>query len=723
MTLSQQAVKSETTMTSNRRCLADMLIPRRTAIHAIAIFFLGALATSAWADEGLWTFDNFPAARLKAAYGVDIDKRWLDHVMGAEVRLSNGCSASLVSSTGLVLTANHCISEYVEELSGPKHDYYNDGYVAADQDDEKRAVGLSAEVLISITDVTPQIRRAESGLSGDALVKAHTETITTLERNGCADSDASRCQVVDFYQGAQYKLYKYRKYDEIRLVFSPGVSAASFGNGEFPPYHFDAAFVRLYQKGAPAQTPTHLKWDSSAPRPGELVFVAGNPRRSERALTFSQLKTEHDFSLPYELVQSAELIGRLTRFSEESTENKTASQFELFDVTNYYGYLLDLLTNTLGNESFFAKKAAEEADFRSKTGPDLQAQWAAIAKAEQRRRDLGLAYDYLVSGPSLSGGPASELFSYAHTLVWGAIERAKPSAERMPGYMDSQLPLREKSLFENPPIYIPLEQLQLEDWLSRVRDYLAPDDPAAMVLLDHESPEVIAARLSQSKLGDVNLRRQLWNGGLAAIQASNDPMIRYVLRIEPAARAMDAKWKEAVTGPEARAAGIIAQARLKIDGTNLYPDANGTLRLSYGMIEGLTQDGKSIGPFSTFGGLYQHATGYNPYKLNSRWRAAENKLNPKTVLDMSTTNDTINGNSGSPMLNARGEVIGVFGGGNTSAMGGDYAYDPKLNRAYGVTSVAITEALLNIYDAKNLVKELSLTASQSFIQKKPKLRL
>jgi hypothetical protein len=679
---------------------------RFTFVYMIAIVLAGAITTQAWADEGFWTLDNFPAARVKAAYGVGIEGRWLDHIKGAEVRLSNGCSASLVSSTGLVLTANHCISEYVQRLSSPGQDDYNDGYVAADRREEKRADGLTADVLISIADVTARVLHAESGLSGDALVKARMEIISKLEKDGCYGDAASQCQVVDFYHGGQYKLYKYREYKDVRLVFSPGASAAGFGNKEFPPLKFDAAFVRLYQEGAPAQTPDHLKWDNSAPRAGELVFLAGNPRISERALTLSQLQTERDFSLPYELVQSAELIGRLTRFSEESAKNKLESQFELFDVTNFYRYDLDLLM-ILNNESFFAGKAAEEADLSSKAGPALQSQLSAIARAEQARRHLDLAYHDLVGGPSLSGGPASGLFSYARTLVRGAIERSKPPEERLPGYVDSQLPLREKSLTDGQPVYAPLEQLQLEDWLTRVREYLPPNDPTAMLLLEHESPEEIAAQLSQSKLGDVNLRRQLWEGGLTAIRASNDPMIQYMLRIEPAVGAMDAKWGETVTEPETGAAGIIAQARFRVYGTKLYPDANRTLRLSYGQIDGLTHDGESAEPFSTFGSLFQHATGHDPYKLNPRWLAAENNLNPSTVFDMSTTNDTINGNSGSPMMNSCGEVIGVFGGGNTFAMGGDYGYDPKLNRAYGVTAAAISEALEKVYGADILAKELA----------------
>ena len=623
--------------------------------------------------------------------------------MKASVRLPNGCSASLVSSTGLVLTNNHCVSECAQGISDASHDYYTDGFVATGKWDEKRCSNLSAEVLISVTDVTPQVNHVGLGLDGAALLKAHKDAMEGIEKKECLGDPSNRCQVTEFYHGGQYKLFKYRNYDDVRLAFSPGASASLLGGNEFPPYNFDAAFLRVYDKGRPASTPDHLRWNSSAPRAGELVFVAGSPRVSERQLTVSQLQTERDMSLPYELIQAAELIGRLVRFGEESKENGGASEYQLYDLKNHYGYILDLQM-ALTNESFFAKKVNEENNLRSKAGPTVQAQFSAIAQAEQARRNEALAYQYLVNGPS------SELFKYARILVRGAIERSKPSVERLSSYSDSQLPAREQQLFNHQTVYAPLEQLQLEFWLDAASQYLDAGNPTIAVLLGNEAPQELSARLSQSKLGDETLRQQLWKGGLAAIQASNDPMIRYVLQIEPATRASQTKWEDTVTGPETRAAGVIDQARFKIYGTSVYPDANRTLRLSYGKIEGLDYDGKSIGPFTTFGDLYQHATGHDPYRLDQRWLAAKSKLNPNTVLNMSTTNDGINGNSGSPLVNARGEVIGAFCGGNDFAMGGDYGYDPKLNRAVAVSAAAVMEVLVKVYADNNLARELEASA-------------
>ncbi|MBE7218259.1 MAG: S46 family peptidase [Caulobacteraceae bacterium] len=656
----------------------------------------------------MWTFDNFPSARVKAEYGVTIDKPWLDHVMGAAVRLSVGCSASEVSPTGLVLTNNHCVAECAQDLSDPQHDYFTHGYVAATGGEERKCAGMVAEVLTSITDVTPQVTGAGQGLSGAALIKARTAATSTLEQQGCGGDPATRCQVVDLYHGGQYKLYKYRKYNDVRLVFSPGFAAAFFGgdpdNFNFPRYDLDSAFVRLYDKGSPAATPGHLKWNASTPRAGEPVFVAGNPGGTDRQLTVSQLQTQRDMTLMYALVQLAERRGRLIRFGEETPENKRIAQDDLFGIENSYKVVFGR-QQALNDPSFFAKKVAEETDLRGKAGAPVQPDWTAIAQAEQARRDQYLPYSYVERGPS------SDLFDYARTLVRGAAERAKPSADRLPGYADSQLPLREKALFDSKPVYPSLEQLQLEFWLSKAREYMTADDPNTALLLGRDSPEQLSAQLAQSKLGDAALRKRLWEGGMAAIQASDDPMIRYVLRIDPAARAIRARWEETVAGPETRAAEAIAKARFAAYGTSLYPDATFTLRLSYGKIDGWTYRGRTIAPFTDFAGLYQRATGQEPFKLDPRWAAAQSKLNPNTVFDISTTNDIIGGNSGSPLINARAEVIGAIFDGNIHSLGGDYGYDPKLNRAVAVSAAAVSEALVKVYGADALAKELAASAT------------
>jgi hypothetical protein len=668
------------------------------------------LSSPARADEGMWTFDNFPIAAVNAKYGTHIDQAWLDHVRGASARLSTGCSSSVVTGTALVLTNNHCVAGCAQDISDKAHDYFTHGYVAKGREEERKCAGMQAEILSAITDVTPQMQGAGKGLAGEALVKARTAASATIEKQGCGDDPKFRCQVVELYHGGQYKLYKYRKYSDVRLVFSPGVQAAFFGgdpdNFNFPRYDLDSAFVRLYENGKPVATPDHLKWNASAPTAGEPVFVAGNPGGTDRQLTVPQLETQRDLQIPMTLVQYSELRGRLIRFSEESAENKRIAQDLLFGLENSYKVYFGRLFALNGGD-LLAKKRADEAALRSKVpalglGGDFGDPWATIAGAQNDYRALYLPYRFVEGGPT-----GSDLFGYARDLVRAAAERQKPSAERLPGYADSQLPLLEKEVLDVKPVEPALEQQLLEFWLSKSREYLTADNQYTHLLLGRDSPEDLSAKLAQSRLGDPAVRKALWDGGLAAVQASNDPMIQYVLRIDPEARKLRTEWNNRVTGPIASASEKIAKARFAAYGDKVYPDATFTLRLSYGKIDGWTYNGTTVPPFTYFKGLSERATGKPPFDLDPRWVAAMSSLNPNTVFDISTTNDIIGGNSGSPLINAKGEVIGAVFDGNIHSLGGDYGYDPVLNRAVAVSTAAVSEALRKVYHADALANELA----------------
>ncbi len=668
-----------------------------------------AVAGHAFADEGMWTFDNFPAAKVKAAYGVEITPAWLDHVRGAAVRLSVGCSASVVTAEGLVLTNNHCVADCAQNLSVPGKDYFKTGYLAAKREDEKTCPGMQAEILTAITDVTPRMLAAGAGLTGQALVKARTAVSSIIEKESCPDPKTFRCQVVDLYHGGQYKLYRYRKYSDVRLVFSPGVQTAFFGgdpdNFNFPRYDLDSAFVRLYEDGRPVVTADHLHWSSTTPKAGEAVFVAGNPGGTDRQLTVSQLETQRDLTIPLTLAQLSELRGRLIRFGEESPEHKRMAGELLFGLENGYKVYFGR-QEALNDPALLAEKRESEADLKAKAapkmGPAFGDPWGEIGQAQQALAALYVPYRQVERGPS-----GSKLFGYAKELVRAAQEREKPSADRLPGYADSQLPLLEHEVLDVEPVDAPLEQLTLEFWLSKSREYLTADDPNTKLLLGRDSPEALSAKLATSKLGDVAVRKALWDGGLKAIQASDDPMIQYVLRIDPAARILRTAYDEKVAGPVTQASEKIAKARFAVYGDSLYPDATFTLRLSYGAIAGWTYRGRTVEPFTTFKGLYERATGQDPFELDPRWVAAEGKLNPNTIFDISTSNDIIGGNSGSPLIDAKGDVIGAVFDGNIHSLGGDYGYDGAINRGVSVSTGAVTEALQKVYGADELVKELT----------------
>lgn len=676
--------------------------------RALALMSLAALAlapVAAMADEGMWTFDNFPSAKVKGAYGVTIDQAWLDHVRGAAVRLAGGCSASVVTKDGLVLTNNHCIVECAQNFSSEGKDYFKSGYSVARREDEKTCPGYQAEILLGITDVTQRVLAAGAGLSGEALVKARTAVSANIEKEGCGDDKTLRCQVVRLYQGGQYKLYKYHKYTDVRLVFSPGVPAAFFGgdpdNFNFPRYDLDCAFVRLYENGKPVSTPNHLVWDAAAPKAGEPVFIAGNPGGTDRQLTVSQLETQRDLTIPLTLVQMAELRGRIIRFGEENPEHKRMAGDLLFGLENSYKVYFGRQF-ALNDKAFLDIKRAQESDLKAKAGPQANDPWAAIAAVQTSQRELYLPYRLVEGGPT-----GSKLYGYAKALVRAAQEREKPSADRLPGFSDTQLPLLERNLLDAEPVDRPLEQLTLEFWLTKVRELLTADDPNTKLILGKDSPEDLSAHLADdSKLADPAVRKALWDGGLKAVEASNDPLIQFVLRTDPSARALRKAWDERVTGPLVQPTEQIAKLRFAAYGDSIYPDATFTLRLSYGNIAGWTERGNPVPPFTYFGGLYERATGKDPFELDARWVAAKDKLNPNTVFDISTTNDIIGGNSGSPLINAKAEVIGAVFDGNIHSLGGDYAYDGTLNRSVAVSTAAITEALDKVYGQRALVAEL-----------------
>jgi hypothetical protein len=683
--------------------------------HLIAAIAAAAfsLSTAAFADEGMWTFDNFPSKAVKAKYGVDIDQAWLDNVRGASVRLSTGCSASAVTKDGLVLTNHHCVRGCAQNLSSAKVDYVKEGFQTASREDEKLCPGMQAEILTTISDVTARVSGAASGKTGQDFVKARDAEIAAVEKEGCAGREKDyRCQVTTLYQGGQYKLYTYRKYSDVRLVFAPEQVMAFFGgdpdNFNFPRYDLDCSFVRLYENGKPAATPAHLKWSTAAPKAGDPVFVSGNPGSTQRLLTAEQLETIRDVALPDTLLLLSEVRGRLIRFGEESAEHARISNEDLFGVENSFKALHGQ-EEALVDPALIVAKRKFDSELRAKVMKDkkLSAEigdpWTDTAKVQADRRALYQPYTYMEA----RAGVLSTLFGDARALVRAAQEKAKPNSERLPEYTDSRLPLLEKRVLDDEPVYPELEAVALEFWLTKLREHLTADAAGTKTFLGKDSPEALAARLSKSKLADAAYRKQLWDGGLAAINASDDPMIRYVLATDDASRAIRKEYETRVTGPSDRAAEKIAKARFAVYGTGNYPDATFSLRLSYGRVEGWNENGTPVAPFTYYRGLWERATGQDPFALAPRWVNAQSKVNLDTVFDFSTDNDIIGGNSGSPAIDAKGQVIGAVFDGNIHSLGGNFGFDDTQNRGVVVSTAAITEALDKVYGAHTMVAELT----------------
>ncbi|MDZ4320771.1 MAG: S46 family peptidase, partial [Phenylobacterium sp.] len=587
--------------------------------------------------------------------------------------------------------------------------------------DELKCPGGTAEILTDIADVTERMHAAGAGLEGQAFTRARDAEAGRIEQEACGGDAGRRCQVVSLYRGGQFKLYTYKKYSDVRLAWAPEDRAATFGgdldNFSFPRFAIDAAFIRLYENDAPAATPTHFRWNADKPVEGTPVFVSGSPGATQRLLTQDQLFTVRDVVLPMDQLLASELRGRLIRFSEESEENAFIAMDPISGIENTYkrgrGRMAALI-----DSQFMATRAAGEADFRRRVAADaalttrIGDPWGELGAVQPVLRELYPAMALLEGGTGVGTTPVgggSQLFLWARTLVRGAQERAKPSAGRLPEYADSRLAAVQSGLFAERPVYPSLEQVRMEWWLSKTREWLTVDDPRMGVLLGVESPESRSARLVEATtLGDPTVRRALWEGGLAAIEASDDPLIRYLLTLQEPTRAVRSDWEARVEAPTARASEQLAAARFAAYGDSVYPDATGTLRLTYGRIEGTDVPGQRWGPFTTFDGLWARATGAAPFNVAPKLLAARGRIDGDTVMNMAVSSDTIGGSSGSPVVNEAGEILGANFDSTVLTQRNAYGYDVKVNRSVIVTTGAVTTALRDVYGMERLVEELGV---------------
>ena len=684
----------------------------RTRLVAAFLAALG-VCSLAHADEGMWTFDAFPTDKMRAAYGWAPDDAWLDRVRGAAVRLTSGCSASFVSKDGLLMTNWHCSLRCAQNVSSVDNDYVKSGYVAAQRDDEKVCPGVQADVLSAILDVSDRVKAAIARASSETITKATNAEIAAIEQDACNDKPKFRCSVVTLYHGGQFKLYTYRKYTDVRLVFIPEQAIGFFGgdpdNFNFPRYCLDVSFLRLYEDGLPVVSPVHLGWRKDVPKVGEPLLIPGNPGSSRRLNTMPELQFGRDAVIPARQLIAAELRGRLYAYSALSDENRRQAADTVFGVENSFkgeqGRWQALL-----DPAFMAKKQKAEDELRAAVAANgqLLAQvgdpWRDVDTAMAANRSIFRRLDMLEA----RAGSISSLFGFARTIVRGADERAKPNGERLPEFTLSSLPLTEKRLLAPKPVYPGLERIGLELWLAKAREWLTVDDPAVRTLLGKESPEGLAERLTTgSALASEEVRKALWTGGKAAVEASTDPLILFMRAIDADARAVRAEYESKVEGPLLKASNRIARARFALSGGSTYPDGTFSPRLTYGKVAGWTHLGRSVAPVTQLGGIFDRATGAYPFELPQRWLEAKSQLKADTPFNMASDHDIIGGNSGSPLIDAQGRVTGAIFDGNSHSLGGVYGYDGALNRSISVATPAIEEALRKIYHAGRIMDEVT----------------
>ncbi|HEX6046783.1 MAG TPA: S46 family peptidase [Pyrinomonadaceae bacterium] len=689
----------------------------------LALFSFSTLHLPAvLADEGMWTFNNVPRAEIKKKYGFEVTDEWLNNVRQASVRFNNGGSGSFVSSNGLVLTNYHIVEDIVGDVSTPEKDYAKDGFLAKTRAEEIKAPSLELNVLMSIEDVTARVNAGvKDGMSDAEAFAARRAAISAIEEES-AKATSLRSDVVTLYQGGQYNLYRYKKYTDVRLVFVPEFQAAFFGgdpdNFNFPRYNIDMALVRVYENDQPVKPAHYFKWSTAGAKEGSLVFVTGHPGSTSRLNTVAHLEELRDTSIPIiiRLLERREAV--LKKYMAMGEEQTRQGQNELNSVQNslkvYRGQLAGLK-----DPAIIARKQKEEAALRKSVAGNPEREkmyggaWDAIANAhktyptyirERRIFDQGAGFN-------------STYFGFARALVRLAAESAKPNNQRLPEYTDARRASLELALYSPAPIHDDFEKLKLTDSLGFMVELLGADHPLVKQVLNGKSPEERASEMiAGTKLKDVAYRKELAAGGQKAIDESTDPMIVVARTIDPKARELRKRYESEVIGVERANYAKIARALFDTEGTKLYPDATFTLRLSYGTVQGYTEHGKKVAPFTTLGGLYARADQFKnkfPYVLPPRWIEKKSALNLNTPFNFVSTNDIIGGNSGSPTINQNGELVGLIFDGNIQSLVGDFMYDGSVNRAISVDSRGMLEVLKKVFDADQIAGELTSNTMSS----------
>src|SRR5712692_8044391 len=644
----------------------------------LPLFIAGTIAfvASAVADEGMWLYNAPPTKQLKEKYNFEPTQQWLEHLQKASVRFNSGGSGSFVSATGLAITKHHVGADALQKFSDEQHNYLRDGFYAKTRADEKKCVDLELNVLMSIEDVTAGVNGAvKPEMTSEKASDVRKAAIAAIEKES-KDKTGLRSDVITLYQGGTYHLYRFKRYDDVRLVFAPEQQIAFYGgdpdNFEYPRFDLDICIFRVYENGQPAKIDNYLKWNSKGPRDDELTFVSGSPGRTDRQLTVDELADTRDRDVPNLLSIFNRREVMLTAWSQRSFENARRARDDLFGDQNnrkrYDGYIAALF-----DPEIWMSIQAREQKLRDAIARDLKlrptsAAYDRIKKAQTEIVRIAPRYDYLEQERPITvgyRGPRAfygTLFKYGRLLIRAIDERSKPNGDRIAEFRDSARESLELDLFSTSPVYDDYEILRLTDSLTDFAEKFGANDPLVKQVLAGKSPHARAVEfVSGTKLKDVAFRKDLYTKNAKALSAAHDPMLDLARFVDGPARNAR-KVHDAQEEIKKQAYGEIARTRFAAEGTSNYPDATFTLRLSYGTVRGYEEDGKQISSFTNFEGLYQRAAEHEnkpPFDLPQRWIDKKSNLNLSTKFNFVSDADIIGGNSGSPVVNKAGEFVEI----------------------------------------------------------------
>jgi hypothetical protein len=671
------------------------------------------------ADEGMWLVTSPPTETLKSKYKFEPTSEWLLHMQRSVCRVGMGGTGSIVSADGLVMTNHHVGLSAISKLSTKENNLLHDGFYAETREEELKCPDLEIRVLWEIQDVSDRVNAAsKTGANAAEAGAARRKVISQIEKE-CQDTTGMRGQVVTLYQGARYHLYRYKTFTDVRLVFAPEEAIAFFGgdtdNFEFPRYNLDVTFFRIYENDKPLKAEHHLSWSPAGASENELVFVFGHPGRTRRMYTVDHLKFMRDVEIPERLERYWRSEVKYQSFAGRSAENARTVQRDLRGIANGRKVTTGLLAG-LQDPVLMGVKANEETELKSFIERDTahSAEWFgafdAIARAENAYRPFFVerqTIDALVG----AGG----LLSRAFQMVQLAEELPKPNTERLREYSEASLPSFYLRLYSPEPLPEALEIEKVREALSLLEERLGGDHPLVVKALAGLSPQARAEQCVRgTALKSPAARKALVEEGSGAIKGSKDPMIALAATFDARWRELRKMYEDRVESVEREAYTKIAAARFARSGEKVYPDATGTLRLSFGTIKGVARD--KTPAFTTFEGLFERAQereGQADFLLPESWEDADEEISLKTQFNFAADCDIIGGNSGSPTVNAKGEVVGLIFDGNVYSLTGDVIFDAENSRSVSVDSRAIIEALKEVYDADDLVNELTGTKAQA----------
>jgi hypothetical protein len=683
---------------------------RRLTFVAVAMCCLLTSAFAARLDEGMWTFDNIPLKLLKEKYGFTPTKEWLDHVRMSSVRFNDGGSGSFVSANGLVMTNHHVARGQLQKLSTKERDIIANGYYARTQAEELKFTDVELNVLMSMEEVTARVLGAgKPDMKPADIVKAQRAEIAAIEKES-TDKTGLRSDVVELYRGGEYWLYRYKRYTDVRLVYAPESQIAFYGgdpdNFTYPRFDLDITLVRVYENDKPVKTEHYLKWNNAGAVEDELVFVSGHPGSTNRLNTYAQFEFNRDHFYPARLKRFQKIIDIYRSYTARGKEEERRAISEIFSLENAKkastGEYNGLLDKAIAEK---ARKAEEDLRAKVAANPEWQklygGAWANVETTIAKEKMM--LNNAIVT--SLVGIPKT--LGKAFGLLQYAANAAKPAAEQMP---TTQLEGLKAQTLSAAPVYPDMDEALFAGLLGYALSELGADHPIVKTILAGRTPEKAAKDLvSGTKLADAATRKTLWDGKNKTIDASQDSMLVLARKLDPLIKAMNATFAQEVTSQRTPALQQIARARFAVYGKNAYPDATFTLRLSFGTVKGYPMNG-TIAPYkTTMYGLYDRALSFDnkgDFALPQRFWERKGKVNLATPVNFVTTCDIIGGNSGSPLVNKNGEVVGLIFDSNIEALCGRFVVNEVAGRSVCVHPAFITESLRTVYDAPTLADEL-----------------